>query len=339
MRLSWKTLELPLEFTFTISRSSSTSAKTIIVKLEHDDYTAYGESVFSKFYGEDENTVSNFYSQILEDKLLDNLDPFNNQELQKKLNKYPHNFAAKAGLDIALYDLRSKMLGLPLYKLLGLDPKRCPKTSYTIGIADLETVTHKVQTALSRGYDILKVKLGSPEDLETIKLIRKLAPNTKIRVDANAAWDLDSAIDIIHRIVKYDIEFVEEPLKLGSPESAYQELYKRSPLPLMADESCHRLEDIEHCSKYFHMINIKQGKAGGITEALRMISAARALDMQIMLGCFTETSISIAAFAHISPLVDYADLDGSLLLKDDPYKINLFKGNQILLSDRPGLGL
>ncbi len=339
MKLSFELLELPLEFTFTISRSSSTHAKTILVKLEHEEYIAYGEAVFTKFYGEDENTVSDFYQNLISEKTLENLNPFDIVEFERLMSKYNGNTAAKAGLDIALYDLRGRILGVPVYRLFDLDPQQCPKTSYTIGIADIDTITTKVQTALSRGYDILKVKLGTKEDLETIKHIRKLAPDATIRVDANAAWDLASAMDIIQRIVKYNIEFVEEPLTLGSPESAYQELYKNSPLPLMADESCHTSKDIEHCAKYFHMINIKQGKAGGITEAMRTINAAHNHGLKIMLGCFTETSISIAALAHISPLVDYADLDGSLLLAKDPYKINLFNGNQIVLPNRPGLGL
>lgn len=342
MKLSYQLLQLPLEFTFAISRGSKDVAQTIIVKLEADyqgsHYTAYGEAVFSKFYGEDEHSVSAFYEKLIQEKAFEDLDPFNLSEFEKRINQYENNMAAKAGLDIALYDLRSKIKNLPLYKFLGLSAHKAPKTSYTIGIADLETMKMKTLTALERGYDILKVKLGTPDDVEIVQIIRKLAPQARIRLDANAAWAVDDALNVLEQIKNLNIEFVEEPLKLDSSAKDYEKLYRKSPIPLMADESCHTSKDIEHCARYFHSINIKHTKCGGITEALRIIQEARKYKLKIMLGCFCETSISIAAFCHISPLVDYADLDGSLLLKDDPYKIDLFKANQITLPSSPGLG-
>ncbi len=341
MKLSYQAQEYPLEFTFTISRSSSSSTRTIIIALEHDKYTGRGEAVFSRFYKESEESVTKFYDRIIKEKTLDKLDPFNNQDFQARMLSLAdgtNHQAAISALDMAIYDLRCKILGLPLYKYLGLDPKLCPRTSYTIGIADLDTIRLKTEAALSRGYDILKVKLGCPDDLKIIELIRSLAPKATIRVDANAAWDLKAALEILQELNKHNIEFVEEPLKLDSSLSDYEALYAASPLPLMADESCHTLRDIPHCARYFHSINIKHTKSGGITEALRMISAARAHNLKIMLGCFTETSLSIAAFAHISPLVDYNDLDGSLLLAKDPHNCISFEANRIILSDRPGLG-
>lgn len=343
MQLNYKLIELPLEFTFTISRSSTTIAKTFILTISTEyqgkDYTAYGEAVYSKYYGEDENTVANFYEKIIKDKVLENLDPFDLIEFERRINKYERNLAAKSGIDIALYDLRAKIKKQPLYAYLGLDPNKAPKTSYTIGIADLETIKTKTLIALERGYDILKIKLGSKEDIAIIETIRKLAPQATIRVDANAAWTINDAIKILNVIKDFDIEFVEEPLKLDSSEVDYTRLFTESPLPLMADESCHTSKDLNYCARYFHSINIKHTKCGGISEALRMIQKAKELKLKIMLGCFSETSISIAAFCHISPLVDYADLDGSLLLRDDPYKINLFDKNQIVLSKQQyGLG-
>lgn len=343
MKLSYQLIELPLEFTFAISRSSSDMARTIIVKLEADyqgsHYTAYGEAVFSKFYGEDEHSVSAFYEKLIQEKILEDLDPFNLSEFEKIIEGIATKcMPAKAGLDIALYDLRSKIKNLPLYKFLGLNASKAPKTSYTIGLADLETMKMKTLTALERGYDILKVKLGTPDDIEIVQMIRKLAPQARIRLDANAAWTVDDALTVLEKIKDLDIEFVEEPLRLDSSPKDYEKLYRKSPLALMADESCHTSKDIEHCARYFHSINIKHTKCGGITEALRMIQEARKHKLKIMLGCFCETSISIAAFCHISPLVDYADLDGSLLLKNDPYKINLFQANRIVLPNTPGLG-
>jgi L-Ala-D/L-Glu epimerase len=175
--------------------------------------------------------------------------------------------------------------------------------------------------------------------LETLQVIRQLAPQATLRVDANAAWTVDSALEILPVLKEMGVEFVEEPLLLNSPEADYHRLKAESPLPLMADESCHTLKDIPRCAQHFHAINLKPTKTGGLTEALRMIYAAKAHDLKIMLGCFTETSISNTAFAHLSPLVDYADLDGGLLLAKDPFDGVQFEGNQIRLPRRPGIGV
>jgi len=343
MKLNYQTLENELEFTFTISRGSKSVSRTIITKIEttynQQNYTGIGEAVFSKFYGEDENSVNAFYKKIIEEKILDGLDIFNIQNFETRINKFSGNFAAKAGLDIALYDIRGKILNLPLYKYFGLDKTKAPASSYTIGIADLDTIKHKTMTALERGYDILKVKLGSNQDLEIIKEIRKLAPRARIRVDANCAWGLKESLDLIEELKILDIEFVEEPLRLDSSEEEYSELFRRSSLALMADENCKQLKDIARCARFFHMINLKLTKTGGLSEAIRMIHAARAHDLGIMLGCFTETNVSISAMASISPLVDFTDLDGALLLANDPFKNNLFDQNRINLIDKPGLGI
>ncbi len=346
MQIKFQVQESELEFTFTISRGSKNTASTVLLEIEHKGLIGYGEAVFSRFYGESIETILEFYTQINRHNILADLDIFNIQNYERIINDFDTSYfpnqsnqAAKAGLDIALYDLRAKKLEMPLFQYLGLDPKQAPKTSYTIGIADLETIKHKILQAQMRGYDILKIKLGCPDDLAIIKLAREIYPEATIRVDANAAWDLDSAINILQELEKYNIEFVEEPLRLDSKAEDYAKLYQASPLPLMADESCHTLKDIAKCSQYFHSINIKHTKSGGLTETIRMIHAARALDLKIMLGCFTETSRSISAFAHLSPLVDYADLDGSLLLRNDPYNSILFDKNQIRLNNNHGLGL
>ncbi|NQY79754.1 MAG: dipeptide epimerase [Candidatus Caenarcaniphilales bacterium] len=343
MKLSYELLELDLEFPFTISRGSKSKSKTMMTKIEasHNgqSFTGLGEAVFSEFYGEDEHTVKAAYGELIRNGILMNLDLFNGQEFLRRVQSFAGNNAAKAGIDIALYDLRAKALGLPLYKFLGLDKNKAPRTSYTIGIASIEETELKVKTALERNYDILKVKLGTKEDLQILQKIRSLAPQATIRVDANAAWTLAEALELIQQIKSLGIEFVEEPLRLDSTEEEYKILYERSTLPLMADESCKKLDDISKCAKYFHMINLKLTKTGSLSEALRMIHAARALDLRIMLGCFTETNISISAMASISPLVDYADLDGSLLLKNDPFKNELFQGNKICLLDKPGIGI
>lgn len=344
MDIKYKTLELNLEFTFAISRGSKNTCRTVIVELEKTiggkTYNGIGEAVFSEFYGESEKSVVELYETLISNKILDDLDPFNVQDFETRMSKFTGKHqAAKAGLDMALYDLRCKALNIPLYKYLGLDPTKTPKTSYTIGIADIETIKHKTLTALERDYNILKVKLGGQEDLTILETVRSLAPNAIIRVDANAAWQCKDALKILSKVENFGIEFVEEPLRLDSSPLDYEKLYNETPLPLMADESCHTSKDVPKCAKYFHAVNIKHTKTGGLTEAIRLIHTARAHNLKIMLGCFTETSVAITAFAHLSPLVDYADLDGSLLLAKDPYRGVKFDGNKIVLPSRAGLGV
>jgi L-alanine-DL-glutamate epimerase-like enolase superfamily enzyme len=341
--MTYRMLELPLEFTFTISRSSKTVAKTVLLELMLDyqgqAYTGLGEAVPSSFYGENAESVMAFYRACLSEGLLEHLDPFNQQELERRLALMPDNWAAKAAIDMAMLDIRGKILGIPVYRLLGLDPLKAPKTSYTIGIDTLENVKLKTETALSRGYDVLKVKLGGENDLKSLELIRQLAPEATLRVDANAAWTLKQALEMLTMLKSLDVEFVEEPLKLFSDEEDYVKLKAKAPLPLMADESCHRLRDIPRCARLFDSINLKLTKTGGIHEAIRMIHAARAHGLEIMLGCFCETSVSITSLAHISPLVDYADLDGALLLANDPFVGVTFHGSQMVLPEWPGLGI
>lgn len=343
VQIRYQKLTLPLEFTFTISRSSSQEAHTVYVEVETEydgkTHTGIGEAVPAIFYGEDTESVCSFYDRLSADKVFANLDPFNVQEFEARISRYPLNHAAKSGLDMAFYDLRGKILNMPTWKVLGLDAQRAPKSSYTIGIADLEEVRIKTEAAVSRGYDVLKVKLGGPQDLESLKLIQSLAPKALIRVDANAAWTISEALQMMPKLAELGIEFIEEPLKLDSSPQDYAKLRDESPVLMMADESCKTLADIPKCAEYFGAINLKHTKTGGLSEALRMIHAARAHDMKIMLGCFCESSISISAFAQLSPLVDYADLDGALLVKDDPYDGISFEGSQIILNDRPGLGV
>jgi L-alanine-DL-glutamate epimerase-like enolase superfamily enzyme len=343
-RLTWEPLALPLEFTFTISRSSKTVAQTVLVRLYHTApdglaFEGLGEAVPAKVYGEDADSVCAFYENLQSQPWLAELDPFDLQGLHEALDRLPGNRAAKAGLEMAFYDLQGKLLEIPLYRLWGLDPRRAPKTSYTIGLADLETVRRKTETALSRGYDVLKIKLGGTDDVAALRLIRSMTPQATLRADANAAWTLREALEMLPLLADLGIEFLEEPLKLGTPDADHLELKEKSLIPIMADESCHTLQDIPRCATLFHAINLKLTKTGGLWEAQRMIHAAHAHDLKVMLGCFSETSVSISALAHLSPLVDYADLDGSLLLAQDPFDGVRFEGCRMHLPHRPGLGV
>ncbi|MBY0449917.1 MAG: dipeptide epimerase [Cyanobacteria bacterium] len=350
MSLAYQVLSLPLEFPFTISRSTLSVAKTVLVQLSDPDnpgHDGLGEAVPSEFYGESIETVQAFYQQLARDEAFLALPPENHQAFEAYLNQFPGNAAAKSGLDIAFWDRFAKRLGRPLHQVWGLDPAACPKTSYTIGIADLAMVRHKTETALSRGYDVLKVKLGGPQDLDTLSLIRELAPSATLRVDANAAWRVSDALALMPTLATLGVEFVEEPLLLDSPVQDYERLKAESVLPVMADESCKTLKDIPFCGRYFHAINLKHSKTGGLMEAMRMIHAARAHDLKIMLGCFSESLVSISGFAQLAPLVDYCDLDGCLLISQDPFQQQKspsgqplkFHGSVMQLSLLPGIGI
>ncbi|WP_373533547.1 dipeptide epimerase [Vampirovibrio sp.] len=345
MKLQYETLDIPYEFTFTISRHSHSHATTVIATLSWErngqTYQGQGEAVPSQFYGEDAQSVCRFYQQLTESGLLSDLTPFDLQKLHTRFAALEGNMAAKSGIDQAFYDLQGKYLNMPVWQLWGLDPAQAPKSSYTIGIADLDTVKRKTEVALSRGYDVLKVKLGSPNDVEIFEAIRALAPHPQItmRVDANAGWEVSDFLEIAQLLRENHVEFVEEPLKLSCTDEDYARLKAESPLPLMADESCHVLGDIPRCAQYFHAINLKHTKTGGLTEALRMIHAARAHGLGIMLGGFGESSLSVTAFAQLSPLVDYCDLDGALLMAEDAYEGIRFEGSRFYLPHRPGLGV
>jgi len=341
--LQYQVLDLTLEFVFAISRWGKAHTQTVLLEpttvWQGQTIQGIGEAVPEKFYGETVETVQAFYQQIMVDGVLSDLTPFDIQKLTQRLNQYKGHMAAKSGLDMAFYDMQGKILGLPLYQLWGLDPSQAPKSSYTIGLCDLDEVRHKTTVALSRGYDVLKVKLGSTHDRETLDIVRELAPNATIRTDANAGLTLKQAMVLAKDMVSKQVEFVEEPLTLDSPEADYITLKAEYPIPVMADESCKTLGDIPRCAQLFDAINLKHTKTGGLTEALRMIHAARAHNLKIMLGGFSETSVSVTAFGHLSPLVDYADLDAALLLAHDPYDGIAFNGSQIVLPKRPGIGV
>lgn len=337
-------IDLPCEFDFTISRGTQKVARHVFVELTYSNqgktFTGMGEAVPCEFYGETQESVLDFLSWVKEENLLEPLTPFDIQRFNETFRQFPGHMSAKAALEMALYDLLGQIAGQPLYRLLGLDPEKIPKSSYTIGIADLGEIRQKTQTALERGYDILKVKVGGPADLETLATIRSMVPDSvRIRVDANAAWFPNEAIDMFPRLLEHGVEFVEEPLQLDVPIAERLRVKDASPLPLIADESVHILSDIPLVAQWMDGVNLKLTKTGGLAEAIRMIHAARAHDLSIMLGCFVESSLSITAFAHLASLVDYLDLDGALLLANDPIQGVRWEGNQLYLPEKPGLGI
>jgi L-alanine-DL-glutamate epimerase-like enolase superfamily enzyme len=263
-------------------------------------------------------------------------DPFAHEDVMQHLNKIIRlNPAAKAAVDMALYDIVGKILNVPLYKLLGLNAAHTAYTSFTLGIDSPAEMAKKA--LLARDYPILKVKVGTKHDLENLKAIRDVSSAT-IRVDANTAWTPKEAIKMINALSPYHIEFVEQPIAPYDLKGL-KLVRENVPVPIIVDESCVTVEDIPRVAEYVDGINIKLMKCGGISHALKMISVARAHNLRIMLGCMIESSLAITAAAHLTPLVDYADLDGNLLIDNDPYEGVKVVNGKLILPDGPGLGV
>ena len=333
MQIDAKPVDLRLTTPFRISRGVQNVASNAIVQINYHEHTGYGEAAPDEFYGENVETVLACISQFA-GNLGD--DPFLIKDILTNLDQIIRlNPSAKAAVDMALYDLIGKMLGVPVYKLLGLNPADAAYTSFTLGIDSPTNMAKKA--LLARGYPILKVKVGTKNDLAIIQAIREVSTAT-IRVDANAAWTPKEAIKTINALAPYNIEFVEQPI--APRDLAGLKLIRENvTVPIIADESCVTVEDIPRIAECVDGINIKLMKCGGISHALKMIHVARAHHLQVMIGCMIESSLAITAAAHITPLVDYADLDGHLLIDNDPYEgVNVING-KLTLSDRPGLGV
>jgi L-alanine-DL-glutamate epimerase-like enolase superfamily enzyme len=236
---------------------------------------------------------------------------------------------------MALYDLVGQRLGIPVYQLLGLNPDRTPVTSFTIGLDTPAEMARKAQKAAQ--FPVLKIKVGTPDDLEIVRAIRD-ATDARLRVDANEAWTPKQAIKTINALEPFGIEFVEQPVAASDLEGL-RLVRDHTNLPIFADESCVTLEDVPRMAGVVDGINIKLMKCGGISQALKMIATARAHHLRVMLGCMIESSVAITAAAQISPLVDYADLDGALLISNDPFEGVGIERGKLVLSDRPGLGV
>jgi L-Ala-D/L-Glu epimerase len=333
MHIDAKPIDLKLTTPFRIARGVQTMASNAIVQINHNGYTGYGEAAPDEFYGEDVETVLACVARFAGN--LGN-DPFAIEDVMNQLDKiFRLNPAAKAAVDMALYDLVGKMLGVPLYKLLGLNAAHAAHTSFTLGIDSPTEMAKKALKAID--YPILKVKVGTRHDLDNIKAIREVS-QAVIRVDANTAWTAKEAIQAINALAPYTIEFVEQPV--APRDLAGLKLVRENvPLPIIADESCVTVEDIPRVAECVDGINIKLMKCGGLRHALKMIHVARAHNLRVMIGCMIESSLAITAAAHLTPLVDYADLDGHLLIDNDPYVgVGVLNGKLVLPED-PGLGV
>jgi L-alanine-DL-glutamate epimerase-like enolase superfamily enzyme len=258
-------------------------------------------------------------------------DPF---QLEDILARLPRTSAAgRAAIDVALHDLVGKRLGVPLFKLFGLNPARIPETSFTVAIDKPDLMAARARES---GMPIIKVKLGAGDDVAIVRAIRH-ATNARLRVDANAGWTREQAADIIPRLAEYDVEFVEQPLARHDIEG-FHWLKPHVNLPIFADESAQTERDLPRLAGAIDGVVVKLMKAGGLRGALRVIAVARALDMRVMLSCMVESSLGVTAAAHIAPLADYLDLDGPLLIKNDPFVGLRYEGARITLPEGPGLG-
>lgn len=328
--------ELKLKHAFNLAKYSRTTTPDVQLEIEYDGLTGYGEASMPPYLGESVESVTRFLSSL---DLGQFTDPFRIEEILDYMDGVaPGNNAAKAAVDIALHDLVGKIMRQPWYRIWGLNPDHTPYTSFTIGIDTPDVVRRKVAEASP--YKILKVKMGLDNDRQLVETIRECRPEVPICVDANQGWtDKEKALDMCHWLASRGCLFVEQPMaKENIDDTAW--LTERSPLPIIADEAVKRLDDILPLKGVYDGINIKLMKSGGMHEAYRMATLARALGMKVMLGCMTETSCAVSAAAQLAPLAEYADLDGNLLIANDRFDgMKITDGRIDLPRERPGIGV
>jgi L-alanine-DL-glutamate epimerase-like enolase superfamily enzyme len=335
LRLSFEPYELQLRHTFTVSSYSRKTTPGVQVRIDYDGFTGYGEASMPPYLGQSVETVTNFLSKVDLNQFRDPLQLDNILSYIDSLS--PGDGAAKAAVDIALHDLVGKLIGLPWWRIWGLDASKTPDTTFTIGIDTPDVVREKTSECVGR-FNILKVKVGLDNDKEMIRTIREIT-DLPLAVDANQGWkDRQEALDEIFWLHENGVVMVEQPMaKERMDDNAW--ITERSPIPVFADESIQRLADIPSVKGAYHGINIKLMKCTGMREAWKMVNYARAEGMKVMVGCMTETSCAVSAAAQLSPAVDFADLDGNLLITNDLFKGMEVVDGKITLSDLPGIGL
>jgi L-alanine-DL-glutamate epimerase-like enolase superfamily enzyme len=330
VQLRARIVTLRLAETFVISRDSRDETEVVQVELVHEGISGFGEAAPIDRYDESAESALAYIEESA-DALGD--DPFALDEIIERLPR--EQFAARAALDAALHDLQGKLVGLPVYRLLGLR-RTGPPTSWTVWLGDPDDMARRAEKATRDGrFRRLKLKLGAGDglDVERVRAVRGVTTQP-LQVDVNEYWSLEEALEYLPQM---DLQYCEQPLPAGSDDGV--ELKRRSPVPIFVDEDCQQLESVVSCSQIAHGVTIKLAKSGGIREAVRMAHAARALDLGVMLGCMVESGLGIAAGAHMSSLCDHVDLDGNLLLAEDPWPgVELVDGVQ-LPSDAPGLGV
>jgi len=357
VRASVQTLALPLRHTFRIARSATEVAETILLTIEHEGIVARGEGHPADYYGESvaaaRRALETFARWAAEDgagqvveaarAIAESTPPayleasLAVERLFERLPAEARGYrSALAAIDIALHDLAGQIAARPVWSLLGADPAKAPPTSFTIGIASLEEMVRRVAEA--QRYPILKIKLGTGRDVEVVRAVRA-ATDKVVRLDANAAWSTAEAIEVLRALDDCDIELVEQPVAPGDA-AALRRVREAVAVPIFADESCVVPPDVETLAGVVDGVNIKLSKCGGLARAARMVARARELGLRVMIGCFIESSVSIGAAAHLSPLADVADLDGNLLLAEEPFEgVSLDAEARPALTEAPGLGV
>jgi L-alanine-DL-glutamate epimerase-like enolase superfamily enzyme len=333
VELTHRTATLRLAQPFRISRSTSVEEEVLHVEIRHEGTSGHGEAQPQEEYGETIESAASFLDEAAE--LLDG-DPFALEGIGRRLAERPRQQAAKAAVDAALHDLCGKLVGVPVWRLLGLD-REGPPTSWTIWLGDPDDMARRAEQIGPR-FRRLKLKLGAGDglDVERVRAVRSVT-DLPLQVDVNEYWGVDEAVENVRRLADLGVQYVEQPLPAGDPEGA--RLKKGSPLPIYVDEDVHTLEDVRDAGERAHGVNIKLAKSGGIREAVRMVHAARSLGLGVMLGCMIESSLGIAAACQIASLCDHVDLDGNLLLAEDPWQGVDFSGGIQLPANEPGLGV
>lgn len=334
MKLTYQPFELLLRHTFTIAKFSRTSTPIMLIQVEHEGYTGYGEASMVPYMGESVQSATDFLNKVDASQFK---YPFDFAAIIDYLDSIaPGNPAIKAGIDIALHDLDGKLQQKPCWQLLGSDLAKMPQTSFTIGIDTPEMMIKKVKE--NPDCKIIKVKLGRDSDRELIKTIRSVT-DLPLFVDANQGWtDLEQSLDLTHWLHEQGALLIEQPMLKTDPDSNAW-LTERSPVPIIGDESVQRLADVEKAKGVYHGINIKLMKSAGMWEGHQMILKARELGLKVMIGCMSETSCATLAAAALAPQCDWADLDGPFLTSNNPYKLPEFVDGKWILNDEPGLGI
>jgi len=334
MKLKYYPYTIKLREEFTLSVSSRKTTPAVMVEVDHNGLTGYGEASLPPYLSEDQSSVINFLNKL-------SLEPINNPKDINSILDYVDNIsegnkAAKASVDIALHDLLGKFLDVPLHKYLGIERRDNLYSSYTIGISDLKKIKQKVGEASE--FKFLKIKLGSENDKEIVSTIRELT-DKPLFIDVNQGWsDKYFALDMISWLAGQNVVLIEQPL----PKENFEDnkwLMERSSLPIIADEAVQGLKDLDEIKYFYSGINIKLMKAGGIRQAYRMMQRAKELNLKIMLGCMTETSCAITAASHLSPIADWVDLDGAELISNDLFIGMKIKDGALIIPDLPGLGV
>jgi L-Ala-D/L-Glu epimerase len=333
VELEARTVTLRMAETFVISRGAADEADVVVVEITHDGVTGYGEATPIERYEESAESALAFVEEAA--PLLGD-DPFALEAIGSRLRERPGEQAGKAAIDAAVHDLIGKLVGLPVWKLLGLE-RTGPPTSWTIWLGDPDDMARRAEKVRGR-FRRLKLKLGGGDglDVERVRAVRGVS-DVPLQVDVNEYWSLDEALEALPQLGELGVEYCEQPLRAGDPDGP--ELKRRSPLPIYVDEDCHVAADVPACAERAHGVNVKLAKSGGIREAMRIAHVARALGLGLMLGCMNESGLAVSAGAQVASLFDHVDLDGNLLLAEDPWPgVELVDGVQ-LPPDAPGLGV